>query len=164
MGAMSNTFSRWLLCAGAALAVCINCAADEGEDLLAKANNGDVTSQYKLAEQYYKANKFDEAVSWAKKASKKGNQEAKYLLANCYLEGKGIKKNLKAAFDLYLSCANKGMAAAQYELGRFYETGKYKKIRQNPTKTFGQRMSEIFISMRSKSRSIPANLVNFPGP
>lgn len=46
------------------------------------------------------------AIDYFKKAAKLGSSSAKVNLAKCYLEGDGVKKNNKKAFELYMQAAD----------------------------------------------------------
>ena len=49
---------------------------------------------------------------------------AKYNLSECYLSGRGVRKDKKKAFEYCRLSAEEGCAAAQCRLGCFYEEGK----------------------------------------
>lgn len=58
-----------------------------------------------------------------RKAAKNGIVDAQYMLAKCYADGSGIKKDLVKAASWYSSAAAQGHAAAQYELGLLHMNG-----------------------------------------
>ncbi len=56
-------------------------------------------SQYLLGN-YYLENNPCQAIEWFQKASLRGHQEAKRRLAECYIRGIGVKKDLEQGFNL----------------------------------------------------------------
>jgi TPR repeat protein len=63
------------------------------------------------------------AIAW-KEADALGHPEASYRLAGLYLEGHGVEKNHKRAFELLEKAAEAGRGPAQLELARLYERGR----------------------------------------
>jgi TPR repeat protein/virulence-associated protein VagC len=57
--------------------------------------------------------------NWAKK----GKAWAMNMLAQKYIDGVGVKQSDKKAIELYEMAAKRGQAAAQYNLGIFYDQG-----------------------------------------
>jgi len=57
-------------------------------------------------------------------AAQGGNPAAQYKLAQMYMSGDHVPKNLQKAVSLYRSSADRGYAASQYEMGVFYENGR----------------------------------------
>lgn len=57
---------------------------------------------------------YSQAVSHLKPMAEKGDPEAQYRLAGLYRTGKGVRKDLKKATDLYHESAQAGHADAQY--------------------------------------------------
>lgn len=49
--------------------------------------------------------------------AEQGNPEVQYILATCYQEGNGVKKNIKEAIKWWRKSAEQGNAQAQYKLG-----------------------------------------------
>ena len=64
-----------------------------------------------------------DGIFWLNKSAEKGNQDAIYCLAMCYLHGLGVEKNAEKAAQLFFTVAVKGYASAQNELGKLYEEG-----------------------------------------
>jgi TPR repeat protein/virulence-associated protein VagC len=57
--------------------------------------------------------------------AKKGKTWAMNMLAQKYIDGVGVKQSDKKAVELYEMAAKRGNAAAQYQLGLFYQEGSY---------------------------------------
>tara|TARA_B100000780_G_scaffold59747_1_gene38264 strand:+ start:140 stop:592 length:453 start_codon:yes stop_codon:yes gene_type:complete len=64
-----------------------------------------------------------EDIERLRKWVKKGKAWAIALLADKYLNGEGVKQSDKKAIELYEMAAKRGQAAAQYNLGFFYQQG-----------------------------------------
>ena len=75
-------------------------------DLWSKAEKGkDKKAQFKLALLYFKHNQPDTSVyafQLFKKSAKQGFTESSYMLARCYHEGVGIRKNYQRAIKWYI--------------------------------------------------------------
>jgi len=86
-----------------------------------------LNSKPNLSTQKYK----DELLfnSYNKKLQKGGNYkdicDYNYELANCYMNGKGVKKNEKEALPYLKKAAYGGHMKAQFYLSHYYEEGKY---------------------------------------
>ena len=93
----------------------------------ARAEQGDVFSQYTLALMYYKGKglpqDYHEAFRWFSKAADQGNVKAQYALGNMNYKGEGIPQNLNEAFRWYSKAADQGDAKAQYALGMIFYGG-----------------------------------------
>ena len=63
------------------------------------------------------------AVERLKTASNQRNHQATRLLGDAYRTGKGINKDLEAAFHLYTEAARAGDSVAQYRMGECYHRG-----------------------------------------
>ncbi len=59
-------------------------------------------------------------VDMLKRQAREGNSDAEYKLALLYANGRGVKKNLKIAFDWALKSAEHGNCNAQYYVSRHY--------------------------------------------
>ena len=66
---------------------------------------------------------YHESFKWYKMAADSLSAEGAYHSAKCYELGKGVKKNLKKAFELCKAAADEGFAPALNELGRYYMYG-----------------------------------------
>ena len=66
---------------------------------------------------------YHESFKWYKMAADNQSAEGAYNSAKLIEEGKGVKKNLKAAFELYKKASDMGYAPALNELGRYYMYG-----------------------------------------
>jgi len=94
---------------------------------LARAEKGDVESQYNLANMYTTGVGVDidpkQANIWYERAASQGYVKAEYKLGLIYYEGNGVKQNHKTAFKWFKSAAENGYPAAQYYLGKMYGAG-----------------------------------------
>ena len=97
------------------------------EEVLAKANAGDVASQVAAAVMYAKgsgvARNPKEAVTWFTKAAEQGNPDAQCKLGALYLGGKGLPKDSLEASKWFLMAAENGLAAAQLQMARMHLAG-----------------------------------------
>lgn len=65
----------------------------------------------------------EEAIKWLETAANGGDTVAETQLGLCYLEGKGVKKNVDKAFQLFRKAADSGNAEAMFRLGVCYCDG-----------------------------------------
>ena len=65
----------------------------------------------------------DDTIYLLRKGADSGDEIAQYNLANSYLKGEGVSKDLSMAMELYRKSANKGFAQSQSMLGQAYLTG-----------------------------------------
>lgn len=63
------------------------------------------------------------AASW-EQAAALGHTEAGSRLGGLYLEGQGVSRNHKRAFELFDAAAREGLPSAQLELARLYDDGR----------------------------------------
>ena len=56
--------------------------------------------------------------------AEQGDPEAINALANAYANGQGVAQNLPEALKLYRQAADRGLAAAQFNLGMMHELGR----------------------------------------
>ena len=74
------------------------------EDLIFKAEQGDVEDQFALGEYYYRGDKdreqdYEQAVYWYRKAAEQGDADAQFALGRCYWKGFGVPEDYgQAAF------------------------------------------------------------------
>jgi TPR repeat protein len=99
----------------------------EIDDQLAKAKEGDVVAQMRVAELYAKgegvAKNPKEAAGWYQKAAEQGNGDAQLSLGKLYLSGKGIPKNSTEAAKWFKLAAEQGRADAQIQMARMHLAG-----------------------------------------
>lgn len=88
-----------------------------------QTNLKDAYELYEEGLQYYNQNDFAKAVELFTSAADNGSAEALCKLGVCFLNGEGVEKNLKAAFDCFFEAANKGVVEAQNRLGVRYGRG-----------------------------------------
>lgn len=99
----------------------------ETEERIKKAEQGDVASQYYLADSYYNgkelAQDYSAAFYWAKKAAEQGNPYAQNLMG-CMLEGgEGVQQDSSEAVKWFQLAADQGYSIAQYNLGYCFDKG-----------------------------------------
>ena len=99
----------------------------EMRDLLAKAEQGDVSAQYELGTMYYNGTgveqNYDEALAWYTKAAELGNTDAQYNLGEIYHNGSGTEKDDTKAIKYYRQAADSGHASAQCKYGVMLQNG-----------------------------------------
>lgn len=118
-------------------------AQDVDKALMKEAKGGNVEAQIKVAQALMQKNENDKAAKWLytatvsgnkeaeqlllsfyskelEKYAKEGNAEAQFVMGNFCLEGKGVKKDLKAAAKWYDSATAKNHKGAKKQLGSFY--------------------------------------------
>lgn len=102
------------------------------------AEKGDAEAMYKVGEiysgnSYYlgsskeyvnKIKNDQEAFYWIKRATEKGNESAKFRMAQLLIEGKGTSKNEPEGVKIIKSIADKGNSQAMEYLGKLYVEGK----------------------------------------
>jgi len=95
---------------------------------LARAENGDVDSQYDLGNMYTEGIGVDpditKAAAWYEKAASQGYEKAQYKLGLIYYEKSSAKNDQYRAFGLFRKAAGKGYPAAQFYLGKMYASGR----------------------------------------
>jgi len=62
-------------------------------------------------------------------AAKTGDAKAQYLVGKIYIEGTGVKKDTKQAYEWFSKSADQGYGASRYELGKMFADGNG--VRQN---------------------------------
>jgi TPR repeat protein len=97
------------------------------EDLKARAETGDPTSEYQLGLCYYSgqgvAKDFSEAVKWFRKAAEQNYAMAQNALGICYANGQGVTKDEVEAVKWFRKAAEQNNALAQFNLGNCYANG-----------------------------------------
>lgn len=86
------------------------------------------TIQYALADYqkgkaYYRSGKMEEAFVQFKQSAEKGDVPSQVLLAMMYASGSGVNSDSAAAIEWYRKAAENNDAAAQYNLGTWYQKG-----------------------------------------
>lgn len=86
-----------------------------------RAQEGEATAQYQLAEHYFKGEQLTQdqtqAAHWIRQAAKQGHTQAQYTLAQMYREGKGMAQDSTQAYHWYQQAAQDNFLLAQYNLG-----------------------------------------------
>ncbi len=87
------------------------------------ANAGFAPAQATLGTLFAKANKYDRAIHWWNLAAQQNDLEALFNLSTVYRLGSGVEKDETKAFELLMTAAMHGLAAAQAGVGLAYATG-----------------------------------------
>lgn len=92
------------------------------------ASQGSGPAQYNLAQMYHVAaqndtHAYEKAKYWYEKAVESGVMQAHNNLASLYMEGKGVKKDQKKAFELFQKAASMGESTAQVNVAVLYAWG-----------------------------------------
>jgi TPR repeat protein len=85
-------------------------------EFLAAAQAGDTASMVKLAQLFLLKDEPHNAVSWLEKASELGDPQGQYLLATCYILGRGVPVKRSKARRLHEAAAAQGHLPAAMEL------------------------------------------------
>lgn len=100
----------------------------ESQELMWKANSGNMDSQYELGQTYDLGNGVTRndvmAAKWYKKAACQGNSHAQNAMGIMYEYGRGVAKNIDEAFRFYSLSADQGNTCAMGNLADMYEFGK----------------------------------------
>jgi len=92
------------------LALCVGCATIPKTDDLSVAHNA--CYSYIYGENGFELN-YEKAFEWCTTAASLGGDSAQTLLAELYLQGNGVTKNLETAATLYEKAALQGHVHAQ---------------------------------------------------
>ena len=94
------------------------CELKKWKQLLFHAEQGDAESQLELGKYYEEDGHVDEieAVKWYRKSANQNNAEAQYRLGLCFMNGKGIQKNVIEAGKLFCKAGEQGQKGALNEL------------------------------------------------
>ncbi|MBQ9173322.1 MAG: SEL1-like repeat protein [Bacteroidales bacterium] len=98
-------------------------------ELIQKANSGDLKSQSLLGQYYYRGDTlgfkkdFEQALTWLKKASGRKDPDAIRILGHCYRDGTGVQQDSKKAYGLYKESARLGSLLAEYYLSEMLFNG-----------------------------------------
>ena len=99
---------------------------DEVEEIPMFAANTSTIDMFAVGRDYYEKGDYAKAVDWYQQAASIGNAEAMYELANCFMNGIGVEKNLSAAEHMYVNCVEKCSdrwirGLAEFRIGQIYE-------------------------------------------
>lgn len=102
-------------------------------DAVEKAEKGDAQAQADLAgglmklggslDQAGEMKDYEECVMWAEKAVAQGNADGYWTLALAYHHGRGVKRDVKKAIELYQKGADAGSDSCKHNLACEYMTG-----------------------------------------
>ena len=102
-------------------------AKTEWELLLGRAEKGEINAQLEVAYEYWKGEKvaqsLEKAVYWWTKGAEGNSAEARAFLGACYMEGKGVQKDVSVGLRLIEIAASQGFGNACYMLAIAYEKG-----------------------------------------
>jgi TPR repeat protein len=105
-----------------------NTLGDEFEDLLNKAQMGDVSAQAALGSLYHHgkgvAQNLDLAKFWWEKAAEQGHTVAQFNLGLMYYKGQGVRQNFEQSVYWWHEAAVRGHAVSQFNLGLMFLNGK----------------------------------------
>jgi TPR repeat protein len=94
---------------------------------LARAEKGEVESQYDLGNMYSEGIGVDaditKATAWYEKAASQEFEKAQYKLGLIYYDGSSASQDRSLAFKLFRKAAEKGYPPAQFYLGKMYASG-----------------------------------------
>lgn len=112
-------------------------AKEKFETLCKDADQGDMESQFELAEYYYTGNdkinieqNYLEAVKWYRRAAEYGHGFSLYRLGYCYQFGYGLDKDLDKAMKCYRKALDNGYEQAKEPLNKLEECNKAKENRE----------------------------------
>lgn len=78
---------------------------------------------FEKGKQSYDSKNYVEAYKWFKQSADQGNPKGQNGLANLYIDGYGVNKDVKKAIELYKLSAGQGYVKAQSNLGYVYLNG-----------------------------------------
>lgn len=78
------------------------------EELIVKAESGDVEAQFDLASEYWEKGDYEQAFLWCKKAAEQGDVTAQLNLGLMYKEVEGVLQDYEQAFYWYKRSADQG--------------------------------------------------------
>lgn len=100
---------------------------EDFRDTVRRAEEGEVDSQFVLADAYYTGEGVEQdyakAAHWFAKAAEQDDFEALYRLGVCHENGHGVEKDLHKAFELYLQAAQEGVTKAMAAVSQCYRDG-----------------------------------------
>jgi TPR repeat protein len=91
-----------------------------------RARLGDKEAQFQLGAWHRQANRpidDKQSVEWFKRAADSGHQDAQYMMAVHYAEGRGVLQDYNESARLITDLVTKGHADAQTQLGHMYRRG-----------------------------------------
>ena len=91
--------------------------------LINKANSGDIQAQLRIADHYDMSGQYKQAVQWLQKAANLNNAAAQRMLADYYDQGRGVNQDYQLAFTLYGKAAAQNDAAAILAMSNYYNSG-----------------------------------------
>jgi len=100
----------------------ISCTQQENiNDLIKKAEQGDVEAQYNLGYYYHSGEGVEQsekkALYWWQKAAKQGHANSQFNLGVVHEKGYGVEQSYEKAIHWYTKAAEQGFVRAQNNLG-----------------------------------------------
>lgn len=101
--------------------------SDVANETRARAEQGDVAAEYKLAQLYYEGRgvpqDYAEASRWYRKAAEQGYAIAQFALGDLYFHGIGVRQDYAETVRWTQKAADQGYAKAESGLGYLYSNG-----------------------------------------
>jgi len=94
------------------------------EDLLKRANQGDVNAQYEVGKIFYDGGDEKQAFKYCQLSANQNHPNALNRLGWHYSNGIGVVQNYKQAFKYYLLATEQKYKISYGNIGYYYETGK----------------------------------------
>jgi len=98
-------------------------ALDEFQKLKGEAEQGHPDAQSRLAEVYYRAQDYANALAWFRKSAEQGYAPGQYNLGVMYMEGSGMAKDANEAVKWFLKAAEQRDLASMNNLSALYFYG-----------------------------------------
>jgi len=96
---------------------------DSTDDGAIATDSGELREKRVAARQAAKSRDYETAFQLYEELAKKGDPESQYVLANMYINGKGVNKNESKGITLVGESAANGYPDAQYHFGLLVKTG-----------------------------------------
>lgn len=93
------------------------------DELMRRANNGDVEAEAELARKYAISGDFASSVQWNLRAASHGSPAAMLALSSLYRNGNGVPANMDEANKWLLKAADANAGAALLSISSYYESG-----------------------------------------
>lgn len=91
---------------------------------LQEASQGNLAAEVLLGDLYAKSYQWNDAMEWYETAAKHGAPYAQLQIAMIYLEGKGVRKDIRQALSWIVSSAKLDYSPSQLMLAKLYHEGK----------------------------------------
>lgn len=99
---------------------------DYGLQLIKNACDRDYTNAFNTMGMILNEEKrYDESFPYHKRSAEKGDMHGLHNLGNAYFYARGVERDVKKAFDLWIEAAEKGNPDSYYTIGNIYYYGEY---------------------------------------